>query len=173
LRCAEAVTRVFGQHLVDDRNQLGRQVVALFTDRRRSFQGQGADHFDGCVVSFARKWRLAAEQLVQGRTERINVRADVDVVAVTALLGGHVVQRAHHLPRAGQVAARTTLIVEQRQAEVEDLNQRRLAAFATAGQHQVRWFDVAMDHAVFMCFLQADCRLANHFARVGNGHGTL
>ena len=43
------------------------------------------------------EWHATTEQFVERRSEAVDVRSNVDVVAVQALFGSHVVQRAHYL----------------------------------------------------------------------------
>ncbi len=81
----------------------------------------------------------AGQQLEQDDTDGIEIGPAVDRPAGLELLGGHVVRRAHHVPRAGQ---RGGLPVQGAgDPEVHDL--RRTGR----GDHDVGGLDVAVDQA--------------------------
>ena len=84
---------------------------------------------------------------------------------VADLLGGDVVGRAEHLPLVGQPAFYHPLALDLRQAEVEHLDDRLAPR---AGEQQVGRLDVAVDHPVFVRVLEAQGRLVDVLAGVGN-----
>jgi len=68
---------------------------------------------------------LADQELVQRRFEAVDVRPDVDPVAVAGLFGRHEVARAHDLARQGELAENVAVFRgQQGQAQVEDFHQR-------------------------------------------------
>ena len=81
------------------------------------------------------------------------------------LLGGDVVGRAEHLALVGQAAVDGSLAGHLGQAEVEHLDHRLVPI---ASQHQVARLDVAVDHAVLVGVLEAECRLVHEIAGVGH-----
>ncbi len=90
-RVLVALRRIFGQHFVDDaaqsRRQIGPRIFQSLGLRAHVLQG----HAQG---RFAAEGRLAAEHVVAGDAQAVDVAARIERLALD-LLGAHVQRRAH------------------------------------------------------------------------------
>ena len=98
--------------------------------------------------------QLPGQHLVEDDAQRVDVGPVIDLQRPLHLLRGHVVQRAHHLPRPGQREVAGVAAQQLGQAEVGDLHA------ALAVQQDVLRLDVAVDDALLVGVLQgvADLR---------------
>ena len=141
------LVRHFLQHPVDDRRELPahfgpqplhwHRILDLLPDqllRRPTL----------------REERSPGEQEVEGRTEGIEIGADIHVRTIDCLLGGHIVGGAENLvvELLGQTGFAISLGADETQ--VEDLDHAELI------QEKVRGLDVAMDETQFVGVLQTE-----------------
>ena len=116
---------------------------------------------------------------MHGGAQGVDVRSDVDRVAVVALLGRHVVERPHHLARPGQLLEPLGMLSgEQGQSQIEDLDaglraltpgpSPRGRGEVAAREHQVRRLDVSVNQPVVVGILETKGGLADEFAGVGD-----
>ena len=115
---------------------IGAEVV---TSARRI----GGDASGDGLSSAAAERKLAAQALEEGRAERPDIGALVDVVGAASLFGRHVRGRTEHGVIAGErLGARRDLLGD---SEIEDLHPEPAAV--AGGQKEVRRLDVAMNDA--------------------------
>lgn len=98
---------------------------------------------------FTREWRGARQQLVQKHAETVDIGPCVDVASIElGLLGTHVFQRADDAAEARcQGPLGQSLAERLGDAEVDDLG---YGLAVIRGDQHVRWFDIAMNHALLV-----------------------
>ena len=157
-RVVVATLAIVGERLVDDRRELGRHAGDELA--RAACGGavdRGAHHLVGAVLRVVR--RLAREQVVERRAERVDIAALVDRRAAQ-LLGRHEAGRAEHDAGAGldvvvvviderpsgspRVGVLVGLADHLREAPVDHDGLAELA------DEDVRRLDVAMDDAALV-----------------------
>ena len=159
----EPTIAILGQHPRQDHCQLLWDVRPPLADRRRRYLGMGLELLIRRRKVRGGEGRASLQQVVQRAAQTIDVRADIDRVAVVALLGGHVVERAEKLAGRRDLSFPTRIVHQPRQAQVEHLH------LAGRREHQVGRLDVAVDQAVFMDVLQPEGRLPNYLASLRHG----
>ena len=88
---------------------------------------------------FALEGLLAGKELVEDGTQSENVGAMIQLFS-GCLLGGHVGRSSHDY-----TGLRHRRVAELSDAEIENLNR------VLAGQHEVGWFQIAMDDSTLVC----------------------
>jgi hypothetical protein len=104
----------------------------------------------------------AREQAIEGTTKAIDIAAGIGIVGVRRLLGGHVVDRAHHRAGVGKLMiGGVGRAVESGQAHVENLDH------ALVIEQEVGRLDVAMDDATAVSIGQATSSLQYVVGSIG------
>jgi len=129
-----AVGRVPFHGLADDRLQVLRRPPVCLVQRRGRFDRYFAEQV---VAVVAVECGAEREGFVEGRAERVDVRAVVDDAFARGLFGAHVAERAESIATGSQAVVR----LDAGQAEVGD------EGLAAGVEHDVGRLDVAMDDA--------------------------
>ncbi|MDP6447013.1 MAG: hypothetical protein QF805_24685 [Pirellulaceae bacterium] len=180
-RGLKSLGRIALDHPIDCCSEFRRQIGAAGADRWCVSACQSRHFFQRAAVLLARKGSVPGQEFVKRCTQAVDVGPNIDAVRVLELFGGHVVNGSHDLAGGRELVSAPTAI-QQRQAEIEDLNRwwkwssdcgvsfilRSVFRFLRPRKHQVGRFDVAMDQFVLMYVLQTERRLANQFTRLGD-----
>ena len=118
---------------------------------------------------------LASQQFVQRGSQRIDVRANVDMMRIRPLLRCHVIQSAHDLPGRCEFCSRLVVIDDRLfkhpcKTEVQHFDDGLRLPISSDDfrQHEIGRLDVAMHKALFVSILQSTGDLTNGKTCVGD-----